>query len=460
MPAMVYDLTPKEVPQVNTKYRRIRTKFPVPESMEALEKLREYEPVSMSGQPLVVWDRGEGVNVYDKWGNMWLDFSSGVLVTSAGHGRKEIIEAIVAQARHGLLHNYCFPSEMRARLAEKLVQITPEKLSKAFLLTTGSETTECAVKLARTYGQKVGGKEKIGIISFEHSFHGRTLGAQMIGGIPALKEWVVNLDPDMHQVPFPDGFRCEDTSFDFFLKNLEDKGVTPERVAGVITESYQGGGASFPPPEYIQSLARWCEDNQILLIMDEIQAAFGRTGTMFGFEHYGVVPDLICCGKAISSSLPVSAVVGRGDVMDLYAPRAMTSTHTGNPVCVAAALASIEIIERENLAENAREMGEVLQAGLAGLKDKYSQVIGAVHGKGLVAGLHMVKAGSKEPYGKLAFEIVGRCVEKGLLMFAPVGFGGGTVKISPPLVITQDAVSEGVTVLDEAIGELLAERRQ
>jgi len=230
-------------------------------------------------------------------------------------------------------------------------------------------------------------------------------------------------------------------------------------VAGVITETYQGGGASFPPPEYIQSLAKWCEDNHILLIMDEIQSAFGRTGTMFGFEHYGVVPDLICCGKAISSSLPVSAVVGRGDVMDLYAPRTMTSTHTGNPVCVAAALASIEIIERENLAENARKMGEVLQVGLAKVKEKYAEVIGAVHGKGLVAGLHMVKAGSKEPDGDLAFDIVGRCVEKGLLMFAPVGFGGATVKISPPLVITEDAVEEGVAVIDEAIGELPVERR-
>ena len=459
MPARVYDLTPKEVPQVNTKYRRIVSKIPVPESIETLEKLRKYEPVSMTGQPMVVWDRAEGVNVYDKWGNMWLDWSSGVLVTSAGHGRKEIIDAIVAQAQHGLLHNYCFPSEIRARLAEKLVQITPAKLSKAFLLTTGAETTECAIKLARTYGQKVGGKKKIGIISFEHSFHGRTMGAQMVGGIPALKEWVVNLDPDMHQVPFPDGFRCEDTSFDLFLKTLQDGGVTPERVAGVITETYQGGGASFAPPEYIQRLAKWCEDNQILLIMDEIQAAFGRTGTMFGFEHYGVVPDLICCGKAISSSLPVSAVVGRGDVMDLYAPRTMTSTHTGNPVCVAAALASIEIIERENLAENASQMGGVLQEGLAKVKEKYPAVIGAVHGKGLVVGLHMVKAGSKEPNGELAFDIVGRCVEKGVLMFAPVGFGGATVKISPPLVITEDAVKEGVAVLDEAIGESLADRR-
>jgi len=460
MAARVYDLKPKEVQQVNTKYRRIVTKIPVPESMETLEKLRKYEPVSMTGQPPVVWDRAEGVNVYDKWGNMWLDWSSGVLVTSAGHGRKEIIDAIVAQAQHGLLHNYCFPSDIRARLAEKLVQITPEKLSRAFLLTTGSETTECVLKLARTYGQKVGGKEKIGIISFEHSFHGRTLGAQMIGGIRALKEWVVNLDPDMHQVPFPDGFRCEDTSFDLFLKTLKDKGVTPECVAGVITETYQGGGASFAPPEYVQNLARWCEDNDILLIMDEIQAAFGRTGTMFGFEHYGVVPDLICCGKAISSSLPVSAVVGRGDVMDLYAPGTMTSTHTGNPVCVAAALASIEIIERENLAENARRMGEVLQAALARVKGKYPEVIGAVRGKGLVAGLHMVKAGSKEPDGDLAFDIVGRCVEKGLLMFAPVGFGGATVKISPPLIITEDAVKEGVGVLDQAVGELLVERRQ
>ena len=353
-----FRIEPKEVKRVETNFRRIVTKIPAPESLGVLQTLHQCEPISMSGQPPIVWDRAEGVQVYDRYGNKWLDWSSGVVVANAGHGAAEIKEAILQQVEKGLLHNYCFPSAERAELVKYLMDITPTKLNKIFLLTTGSEATECAVKLARTYGQKVGGKKKIGIISYEGAFHGRTLGAQMIGGIPALKEWIVNLDPDMHQVPFPDGFRTEDTSFDLFLRTLAAKGVQASGVAGVILETYQGGSASFAPKDYMQALAGWCSKNQVLLICDEIQAGFGRTGKLFGFEHYDLVPDLICCGKGISSSLPLSAVIGRSDVMDLYGPAEMTSTHTGNPVCAVAALANIQKVVEGGLVENARTMGQ------------------------------------------------------------------------------------------------------
>jgi len=448
-----YPLEPKAVPVVETRYRRIRTKIPVPESIPILEQLRDCEPISMTGQPLVVWDRAEGCQVYDAWGNMWLDWSSGVLVANAGHGHAEIVEAICEQARKPLLHNYCFPSEVRAKLAAKLVEMTPPKLEKVFLLTTGSETTECALKLARTHGRRVGGDRKIGMVSFQNAFHGRTLGAQMMGGTPSLKEWVVNLDPAMWQVPFPDGYWCEDTSFELFLESLREQGVTPDMVAGVIVETYQGGGASFMPKDYVQELAAWCAEHDVVLVLDEVQAAFGRTGTRFGFEHYGVVPDIICCGKGISSSLPLSAVIGRADLMDQFPPGSMTSTHTGSPVCAAAALANLEVIERERLWENAARVGEVLHAELNALQRRYPSVIGAVHGKGLVAGLHIVRDGRKEPDPDLAFDIVARCVEKGLLMFSPVG--KATVKISPPLVINEKQVREGAAVIGEAIEECL-----
>ena len=449
-----FNMTPRDVKPVDTKYRRIRTKFPVPESLEILNKLHKYEPRSMSGQPLVVWDRAEGVNVYDKWGNMWLDFSSGVLVTNAGHCAPEVKDGIIKQAEKGLIHNYCFPSEIRATLAEKLVSIAPPELNKVFILTTGAEATENVIKLARTYGQEGFGKEKICIVSFEKSFHGRTLGAQMIGGIPALKEWIVNFDKDMVQVPFPDGFRTKDTSFNLFVKSLEKLKVKPSSVAGVILETYQGGTGSFAPKEYIQELSKWCKKNNALLIFDEIQAAFGRTGTMFGFEHYGVIPDLICLGKGITSSLPLSAVLGKSKIMDIYPPGEMTSTHSGNPICCAAAIASIDKIIKGKLVENAENMGKVLFDGLDKLKKKYNDVIGAVHGKGLVAGVQLVKSGGIEPDGDLAFNLVERCIEKGLLFFAPVGFGGATIKINPPLVIKEDAINEGLEVIDEILGEL------
>ncbi|MEW5974569.1 MAG: aspartate aminotransferase family protein [Acidobacteriota bacterium] len=449
--ALTYELTPHVVSRVDTRYRRIVTPIPVPESIPILERLRKYEPEAMSGQPPVIWDRAEGVNVFDRWGNMWLDWSSGVLITNAGHGRREIVEAIKRQAEVPLLTNYCFPSEIRSQLVEKLAEVSPEPLKKVFLLTTGSETVECAIKLARTHGIRRSGRQKIGIVSFEKAFHGRTLGAQMVGGIPSLKEWIVNLDPAMVQVPFPDGFRTEDVSFGLFERSLQQRGMKPDQVAGVILETYQGGGASLAPKEYIQELRRWCDTHGVLLIFDEVQAGFGRTGKFFGFEHYEVVPDLACFGKGISSSLPISAVIGRSEVMDLYAPGTMTSTHTGNPVCVAAALANLEIILKEKLVENARRIGGILHCKLAGLKNKYPSYIGAHHGMGLVAGLHMTRKNSREPDAELAWRIVNRAVESGVLMFSPVGFGGATVKICPPLCIDEEATAEAVGVLEECI---------
>jgi 4-aminobutyrate aminotransferase/diaminobutyrate-pyruvate transaminase/4-aminobutyrate aminotransferase/(S)-3-amino-2-methylpropionate transaminase len=230
--------------------------------------------------------------------------------------------------------------------------------------------------------------------------------------------------------------------------------IEPSNVAGVILESYQGGSAAFAPPEYMQALRKWCDGHQALLVCDEVQAGFGRTGTMWGFEHYGIVPDLSTWGKGISSSLPLAAVIGRPDVMDLHPPGSMTSTHTGNPICCAATLASIDVIVNEDLAGNAAQVGEVMHEGLRELQKKYPQ-FGCVDGKGLIAGVSCVRPGTKESDGDLAWRIIERCIEKGLLLFSPVGFGGGTVKICPPLVITKDAMQESLQVFDEAVSEAI-----
>ncbi len=453
--AREYDLKSRRVPRLETKYRRVVTDLPAPESIPVLETLHRLEPVAMRGQPPIVWDHADGFQVYDAFGNCWIDWSSGVLITNAGHGRQEIINAVVETAQSGLLTTYCFPTVQRARLVEKLAGLFPDPLRKVFLLTTGSEAIECAIKLCRTHGVNVGGRSKNVIVSYEKAFHGRTMGSQQAGGIPSLKEWIVNLDPGFVQVPFPDGFRTKDTSFEGFLRALGEAGVEPTNVAGVILETYQGGSAAFAPVEYMQKLHAWCAGHKALLVCDEVQAGFGRTGKLAGFEHYRIVPDLTTWGKGISSSLPLSAVIGRPEIMDLQPAGSMTSTHTGNPICCAAALANIEIILREDLSGNAARVGEVMLERLRGMQSRFRQ-IGCVDGKGLVAGVACVKPGGTEPDADLAWDVVHRTLEKGVLMFSPVGFGGATLKICPPLVITKEAMLESLDAFEQAFAESLS----
>ena len=451
--AREFPLIPHVVPHVKTKLRTIQTALPAPESIPVLESLLVTEPIAMTGQPPTLWDHAEGFQVYDRWGNCWIDWSSGVLVTNAGHSHPAIIRAIVEQAQSKLLTNYAFPTELRARLTKRLSDLMPEPMKKIFLLTVGSETVECAIKLCRAHGAQKGGRAKNVIVSYEKAFHGRTMGSQQAGGIPVLKDWIVNLDPGFIQVPFPDGFRTTDTSFAGFERALAEQGVEPERVAGVILETYQGGSASFAPVEYMQQMRAWCTKHGVLLVCDEVQAGFGRTGTLWGFTHYGIVPDLTTWGKGVSSSLPLAFIAGPPAILDMFPAGSMSSTHTGSPICCAAALANIDVILGENLAERARVMGDRLQGHLLALQARYPAHIGSVSGKGLVAGLHCVKPGGIEPDGDLAFEVVKRCWEKGVLMFNPVGFGGATVKICPPLVITEEAIDESCAVLESAFAE-------
>jgi 4-aminobutyrate aminotransferase/(S)-3-amino-2-methylpropionate transaminase len=295
--ADLFSLEPRTVPQIRTKFRRILTALPAPASVPILKRLERNEPRAMLCQPPVVWDKAKDFQVFDASGNIWLDWTSGVLVANIGHAHPKVKQAIVETVENDLLHTFAFASASREALVRALIATAPPHLDKAYLFTTGSETTECAIKLARTYGQTVN-PEKTAIVSFAQAFHGRTLGAQMAGGIPSLKRWIKEPPPGFYQVPFPDGFRTPHYSFSDFLGSLRAFHLDPHQVAGVMLESYQGGGASFAPVEFIQSLREWCDTHRIQLIFDEVQSGFGRTGRYFAFEHYGVLPDLICCGKA------------------------------------------------------------------------------------------------------------------------------------------------------------------
>lgn len=415
-----------------------------------LQTLERFEPLSLQGQAPVVWERAEGVHVWDVTGRRYLDFSSGVLVANVGHGHPEIVSSIVETVSKPLLFSYSFPSEERAALLQELEPLLPRPDDKVMLLSTGAEAIECALKLVRTHALRTDGDKRSYIVSFERGFHGRTAGAQLAGGIPALKEWLFGIDAPFVNVPFPDGFRTPDTSFASFEAALSAQGVAPEQVAGVIIESYQGGGASFAPAEYMQALATWCAKSGAILIVDEVQSGFGRTGKWFAYEHYGITPDLVVCGKGISSSMPLSAVIGRRELLDQFAPGSMSSTHGGHPICCAAARANLRVMRREGIVERAAELGEVM-CGILGEFGERFGFIGAVHGRGLVHALHVVKPGTHEPDADAAGRIVSDCVTSGLMLFAPVGFGGANIKLCPPLVITTDQLREGLEILEDAL---------
>lgn len=449
----LYDLTPVDVPKVETKYRTIQTPIPVPESLPIFAELSQSEPRSMMGQPPVIWHRAHDCTVEDKWGNRWIDWSSCVLVANAGHGRDEINQALHAKIDQGLISTYVFVHEGRAKLTRLLRDLSPDPARyQTFLLSTGSEATENCIKLAKTYAREAHGPQKKYFVTFENAFHGRTMGAQLAGGMAKFKTWMGDTaDSSFVQVPFPDGYKNEDTRFELFLESLAVQGIEPAVIAGVMSESYQGVGPDFMPVEYAQKLAAFCRQHDIVLIMDEVQAGFGRSGKMFTYQHYDIQPDLIACGKGISSSLPLSAVIGRTDIMDLYAPGSMTSTHSASPLCVEAALVNLKLIQDENLVEHAAAMGRILIPALQRIGQKYPAQLGCVHGQGLVAGIQVVKPGTKTADPEAAVAINLKALQMGLLMFAPVGIGGECLKIAPPLTISEEMLNESIEVFEAAV---------
>ena len=464
MIGQTYEFKPHEVPHVKTAHRCICTPIPVPESKPVIDSLRKNEPISMSGQPLVVWDHAEGYNVYDKYGNKWIDFSSGVMMANVGHGNPEVQAAVREVLEKPLMCTYLFPSEERMRAAAAITSVSPIPDSKAFMLSSGTEAVEVALKLARTYALEKYGPEKNVIISFNGAFHGRTLGSQLLGGMPSLKTWIKNLDPDIILADFPNGYLFDwadpaHPDFDeeeMFKKSildcLEKYNVKPENVAGILTESYQGIFCCPIPVSYAKRLREFCDKYDIVLFMDEIQTGFCRTGKMFAFEHYGILPDLFTCGKGISGSLPMSAVVGRAELLDLYPANTMTSTHSGSPLASAATAASLKYMVEHKLDEVSTTKGQIMAAFLKQLKAKYPKRIGYVGGMGMAQACTFVKDGTKEGDPDFTFAVTQKCIEKGLLFFAAVG-AGITMKLVPPLVIPEHALREGLTVFEEAVAE-------
>ncbi len=446
------NLNPVMVPPVETANRCIKTPIPVPESLPLLEKLRRYEPRALQVLAPVVWERAEGWRIFDPYGNSWIDFTSGIYVANTGHAHPDVRRALQAQIDQKLLHAYLFATDVRARLVEKLVQMTPASLSKVFLLSTGSEAIECSLKLARLHGLRTDPQKTI-LVSFTGAFHGKTMGAQMLASAPDHKSWIVNPDPDICQIPFP-RHQCGGEFLEQSLQQLASQGQDPNRIAAFILESFQGvGGPVFYPEDYVQALGRWAGDHGALVIFDEIQAGYGRTGKFLAYEHYGVEADLVCCGKGMSSSLPLSAVLGRAEILDIPEPGQMTSTHTANPLCCAAALATLEILEREGLVEASARKGRIFQQGLENILGAHPDRINAIRGRGLVQAVFF-NDHLENPDRELAERVTDKAIGKGLMLFHT---HGDLVKMGPPLIISEEALKEGIAVLAESVAEALSE---
>jgi len=439
------------------KRPEIRTELPGPKGREIAEAdARWVTPSYPRPDYKLVAERASGVWVEDVDGNTFLDCNAGVAVCSTGHCHPEVVATIQDQAAR-LIH-MCgtdFYYRHMPELARKLDEIVPvPSPTKTHFANSGTEAVETALKLA----MHATGRQKF--IAFFNSFHGRTLGSlSLTSSKVSQRRGFRRSVLDVTHVPYPNAFRhpftgeaSDDASvsravLDWIERRLFLTTTPPEEVAAVVVEAVQGEGGYVPAPkEFLQGLRRICDREGILLIVDEVQSGMGRTGKMFACDHYDLKPDIITLAKGIASGLPLGACVARADLMD-WKPGAHASTFGGNPVALAAALKTIELLERE-LVANSAEVGAYLQDGLRRLMRKHD-CIGDVRGLGLMVGVEFVEdKASREPAPELRDRVEVECYNRGLIV---LGAGYNTIRWSPPLVLTRENVDVALEIFDEAV---------
>jgi len=453
-----FSIVPQSVPQVNTKNRLIHSKIPAEGTDKIFERLSKVESRSMHGQLPIVWDKADDFSVFDIAGNKWIDFTSTIFVANVGHSNRVVTDAIKATLEHPLYSCYAYSNPIRAQYLERLVEFAGPPFQKAFLLSAGTEATEAALKLMRMNGQKLG-KRRCGIICIENNWHGRTLGAQMMSSNIGQSAWIGYKDTDIHHIPFPYPWHLNEGSSEDFLQSgldsLAAKGIDlSQDVCGFMLETFQGWGAIFYPKEFVQGIAKVCRQYEILLGFDEMQAGFGRTGKKFGFQHYNVQPDLICTGKGMGGGVPLSGVIGRAEIMDLPETGNMSSTHSANPLVCAAGLAVINELENRNLVEEANRKGKLFREGLESIQKIFPHRISWILGNGMIMAVLFKEPITGKPDSSFASRVAERCMQKGVLV---VHTGRESIKLGPPLTISDAALVEGISVISESIGEVEAE---
>jgi 4-aminobutyrate aminotransferase-like enzyme len=435
--------------KIITKNRKIINEIPDKKSINFYKELTKLEPRGMHGQFPIVWKKAKNFNVYDFSGNKFIDFSSTILVANIGHSNANLISDVMKLLKKPLLHSYNYATEERFKYTKNLLNFIPRYLNKAFLLSSGSEATEAVIKLFRYYGKKEKKRKNI-IISFEGNWHGRTLGSEMMGGKQKLKQWIVNKDKDIIQLPFPYPWTKKGNLKNFFnkvfLKALKNKKINVSTdISGIILESFQGWGTIFYPINFVKELEKFCRKKKILLAFDEIQAGFGRTGKLFGYMHYNVKPDLVCCGKGAGSGFPLSIVLGNKKILDLPDVGEMSSTHSANPLACIFGNATINEIRNKKLINKSYEKGKLFSKKLVELKKQFPKIIKYIFCKGLVASI-IFKNDSQTI--KKVNKIANNCFENGLIV---IKTGRESIKLAPPLCITNSALNEGIDIITHAI---------
>jgi len=447
---------PEKTVDINTPHRRVKTALPAPASIDQLRKAANLFPEVNCYQAPIVWDRAEGYQVFDASGNCWIDFSSTAVMTNTGHGHPRVREAVLNHAKKDLLAQFSFHSTVRSELAEELLLMAPESMEKVFFWTTGSEAIEAAFRASRQWGQ-LQQPARIRVASLEQDYHGCTLGAHQLSGLGAEKEWLPDPDGQIHRLPFvargDHGSSQTERQWDKFVVDAAAQaGLDGRETAAVMIETFQGWGALQLDRGYVQALRRWTRNHGALLIFDEVQTGFGRTGLMWGHEHYDVEPDLLCIGKGITSSLPLAAVLGPAEVLDVFSPGEITTTHAGHPLSCAAALANLRVIRDEKLVEYAGQMGEVLGPGLRKIHEEFPGYVERISGAGMLWAIHLREPGSGQPSERLARRMVWETVRQGVMVFHT---NRATIKVCPPLVTPVDAIREGIQAVGAALSALV-----
>lgn len=434
----------------------VRQAVPGAKSQELLRIREQYIPRGVANSVPIFLAEAEGAQLRDVDGNQFIDFAAGIGAINAGHRPPEVVEAIRKQLDrflHACFHVTMY--ETYVRLAQRLTEITPGAgPKKVMLANSGAEGVENAVKIARA------ATDRRAIVCFEYAFHGRTLLAMTLTS--KIKPYKFGFGPfagEVYRAPYSYPYRCAGSSnpadcdlctgraLEVFFRTHVD----PNEVAAVIVEPVAGeGGFIVPRPEFLPTVAEICRRHKILLIVDEIQTGFGRTGKLFAVEHAGVTPDLLILSKSLAAGLPLAAVIGRAEIMDAPDPGSLGGTFSGNPVSCAASLAVVDLIASAPFLRRAEQIGETLQARFCAIAGRYP-VVGEARGIGAMAAIELVKdRQTKEPATAETTAAIRHCYEQGLVILK-AGVFDNVIRALPPLTISDAELEEGMTILERAV---------